>query len=448
MKTEDRRCLFLLPSISRHLLTVFIFSGYVLLFGWLIVRVPFFRNSGFSWQLLLLVFAIRLLAAGSYGLFFAGLPDFPKNADTWRIFLVSVEEKKWLLRDPYGFFAELVAPRYSHDAGPLATHHSYLNDFKENLLVKISAIFNLFSGSRYYVNLVLFNFLTLFGGVALARVWKQVFPQAGQFLVLAATLLVPSVLFWCSGFHKEGFLLHAAGWIFWIAWQYFNDRKITLGRVAGLLFSLALLFFFRNFMVLVLLLALGAWGLAQQWPRRSSLLVPVFLLLLVAGFFTVGKIAPALQLPQGFAQRQQEFLQMKGQSVLPTPVLQPTPAGFWHNLPSAFNHAFLRPYLWEANKLTYIPAALEMAAWWLLVLMALYGMRRKQITGLHPKGRYAIMAALLFVLAGWLIIGYTIPFLAAVVRYKSIFWPFILPPVLLAVVSNYGVKKKEMIQKT
>ena len=56
------------------------------------------------------------------------------------------------------------------------TTDSYWNDLKGNVFIKILSVFNIFSFGNYYINVIFYSFITLFGPIAIYRVMTDVFP--------------------------------------------------------------------------------------------------------------------------------------------------------------------------------------------------------------------------------------------------------------------------------
>jgi hypothetical protein len=109
--------------------------------------------------------------------------------------------------------------------------------------------------------------------------------------------------------------------------------------------------------------------------------------------------------------------------------LEPTAIGVAKALPAALNHTLVRPYVWEFSKLTYLPAIAEVLLFWLLVLMLLVRLRRKKA---EPFLAWEA-GAFVVVIGAYLLIGYTVPYLAAIIRYKAVLWPLIMPALILRV---------------
>jgi len=128
------------------------------------------------------------------------------GSDTWRYFNESLKETDWLLRQPAAFVKDIFSSGYNAQSNLFTGKNSYWNDLKSNVIIKLMAVMNVFTLRHYYANVVLFNFLFFFGPVALYRVAIKKF-TANKFFLIAAVFCIPSFLFWCSGAHKDGFIV-------------------------------------------------------------------------------------------------------------------------------------------------------------------------------------------------------------------------------------------------
>jgi hypothetical protein len=119
------------------------------------------------------------------------------------------------------------------------------------------------------------------------------------------------------------------------------------------------------------------------------------------------------------------FQILRGNSRLYLPVLTPDLSSFLHILPTAFLNGFFEPLPGSGGQLIYIAFSIELIPIWLLLFYALIHLLRSR---LRLNG-FALFC-LVFSLTGLLLIGYIIPFAGAIVRYRSIYLPFLLAPAL------------------
>jgi len=105
--------------------------------------------------------------------------------------------------------------------------------------------------------------------------------------------------------------------------------------------------------------------------------------------------------------------------------LKPNITSFLFNLPQALNHSFLRPYLFEFKSISVNLTAVEILMYEFLIILFFFYRKRKSVN-IHWFNVFGIS----MILHLFLIIGYTIPNIGAIVRYRSIYWIFLITPVL------------------
>jgi hypothetical protein len=122
--------------------------------------------------------------------------------------------------------------------------------------------------------------------------------------------------------------------------------------------------------------------------------------------------------PRKISDRQEDFFRLKGGSKVRLDTLTSNPSSYIKVLPQALNHVLLRPYPGEQSSLLFRIAAWE--TWFILAMLLLAVLYPSPTTVVVLKMPF-IAAVLCYVLSNYLLIGYTIPFLGAIVRYRIIF---------------------------
>ncbi|MCW3111131.1 MAG: hypothetical protein JWQ09_5637 [Segetibacter sp.] len=398
-----------------------LFIFYLIVFSFIISIVPFFKNSGIGRGVLITLFCIKVLAGIAYGKFYT-LPKYYANSDTWRFYRLSLEETKWLLKDPFSFIKDLFQYGYNTTGNIFSSENTYWNDLKSNLPVKIMAIFNLLTHNSYYMNIILFNFLFLFGLVALFKVLSLIFP-AKKWIITCGVFLLPSTLFWCSGIHKDGLILSAIGITIYCCYCIFK-RRFTLKYLLLILLSFILIFSLRNYILFALLAAIFCWLLAEKYPTKKNIIFFGIYFTGIICFFIIPHIFPSINLPLYISIKQQEFLQLSAGSEVKTDLLQPTLAGFISFLPHALDMAFFRPHITEVKNFSYIPAIAENLLLIILIIISVFHINK------YNKIPPFVMCLFAFSISILLICGYTIPFTGAIVRYRSLVLPLLITPLL------------------
>jgi len=407
------------------LLYLLIFTGYLLLSVVAVLRSRFVRASRISPKLLVALLLLKIAAGLAIGRYY----EFQQNADSWGYHEDALVEYRLLAASPREYLLNLFQSGYSRGyGGILSTHDSFWNDLKNNSMVKAVSVLHIFSGGRYYVNVVLFNTLVFFGLVALYRLFREVFPQRHRVLLLPVFLL-PSTLLFGSLIHKDGLVLAMLGFVCFLFNRVCKKSGKVWLDVILILFFLTVLFILRNYVVAVLLPALFAWYVASV-KKGSGLrwgLTAFSLLFLV--FFFSRNIDSRADFLQYTAQKQHDFMALeKGNTTLALHRLDANPISFIRNFPEAFINGLVRP-VWGDTVLSkaLVPFVLETSiCWGLLVLTIFFRIRR------NPLGIPFIFPLLFFAFFLCLFTGYIVPVLGAIVRYRSDYLPFLVAPLIAA----------------
>ncbi len=419
-------------SLIEQLLLLF----YLLLGWWAVPKFSFVKKANLSllqlrWLLFFKLFVglILLIYVTSSG----KSPDYIKFNDTGK------EEYLVLIHTPHLFLQDLMIDAREYGLGRLfETDYSFWGYLRFNLLFKLLAILDIFTLGNFYINTFLFCFATFFANIALYRVYQSIFKER-KALVLISTFFIPSSLVFTTCIHKDGVVFIALSAIVFILFKFsqqFSTSKITppihLSFRQSFYYSLilalafAMIFLIRNYVLVALVPALIAWWLSNRLPIKKiwTFLYSYFTficLFCIATFFS-----GSANLANIIINRREDFAKLRiGYTNIQMNNLQPNLKSFWYNLPQAINHALLRPYLWEFSRWDVFLTALE-PFWYSIIFIAFLFWGNKKI--------YASSGFLLFGLFFFgsmiLVIGYTIPNIGAIVRYRSIFWVFLICPLL------------------
>ena len=400
-----------------------LFLFYCFVFCWLITRIRFFKQSGLSNRTLITLFIIRIftLIVGCY----LNLYYFPVS-DSVVFHKMGIDEFHLLFQNPHEYFVNIFHANSSESYSRLLDDSkSYWNDLRNNLLAKMLSVFDLFSFKSFLINTLFFNFLVFFGVVALYKVFIKIFPTISIQLIICIFLL-PSALFFSAMIHRDGLILLSLSMIIYHLYFMMNEHQFSWEKTGIVLLFLILIFLLRNFVVICLIPALLSWLIAQKFPRRtfiSFLSVYVFITIL---FFCSSYISPRASLPQYVSSKQSSFIEVgkAGGSTINIKPLYPSFKSFVSNAPQALNHALMRPYITEADSFLYVPFVIEIIIVEFLFVLFLFFRRKKRTV--NPLIYFCIF----FSLTIFLVIGYTVPVIGAIVRYRSIYLIFLMLPVI------------------
>jgi hypothetical protein len=225
--------------------------------------------------------------------------------------------------------------------------------------------------------------------------------------------------------HRDGLLFLAISMVVYHL-HFFRKKGKALKKIAIVFLFLLLIFCLRNFVFLLLIPALVAWRLAEKFPKKTLLIFVTTYCLGMLLFFLSGFISAKIDFPAYVAKRQESFIEIgkQGTSTIKVDALQPSFRGFIKNAPQAFDLAFLRPYLSKINQLFFAPFALEILfTQILLVLLLIF---HKKLIEIQPIIYFSLFFSISVVMIG----GYVVPIIGAIVRYRSIYFVFMMIPVV------------------
>lgn len=386
---------------------------------------------------------------GWIGTYYGGLAQM---YDTWTYHINSIHEYQLLFNDPHEYFTNLFRDPYEGGVSNfLGTTDSYWNDLKGNLFIKVLSVFNVLSFGHYYVNVIFYAFITLYGAIAIYRVMIDVFPGR-KLAILAATFLVPSFIYWTSGIHKEGLIFTGISLIIYCVYFGLKEKKLGYKKAVCLLVGLLLILTLRNFLIVILVPAILVWLIANRWPKHGLAIFGSLYFLFAILFFTARYLHPRLDFPQTVVTKQQEFKQLAaGGSTIPMNDLEPTVISFIKNTPQAINLSAIRPYPSDVRHILTLAAAIEINILLLLFILFLFC----RINGHDLIARNFLYFCVFFSMTLLLAIGFSVNNLGAIVRYRSVIMPLLVIPMVAQIdwarlggIFTNNIKKRNNIKNS
>ncbi len=400
-----------------------LFCTYLILLCWLLTKIKFIQQTGLGNRAIIILFLLRVLAGLANG--WLNLYHYAIS-DSVGFHAEGVTEYHLLFTNTKEYFLNLFANNIHNSYGAIFdTTDSFWNNLRSNIIIKLLSVFNILSNCNYFINILFYNFLVFFGSVSLYKIFIQIYTDRKKVLMITLFLL-PSFLYFTSGIHRDGLIFIALAFVSLNMFNVLKEEKVNMRRVLYILINLVLIFLMRNFVFITILPALTAWIIAE---KKTRYIFPLFIIVytfFIVTFFSLKYIHPKLDLPQYVSARQMAFIELgkTGTSAININPLFPDFRSFFNNTPQALNHALMRPYLLENKNILYLPAAAEILFYEILFLLyILFPVKR-------PRHYGFIYYCIFFVLSMYLLIGYTIPILGALVRYRSIYLPFLITPMV------------------
>lgn len=398
------------------------FILYMILIFWAIPKIAFISHTQLQNREIKFLLVFKILASIVCAYYFVRT-----NADYLRLNFQGLLQYNLLLSNPRLFFTDFSSDINAYGLGRLfETQDSFWGYLRFNLLFKLIAILNLVTKGNFYFNTVIFSSIVFFGHIAFYRIYNEIYP-GNKRKILAVAFCLPSVLLYTSCVHKDGIIFLSIAIISYIFHRYLSSsRSVGIKYLLALLIATLSIFLFRNYIVVAIVPAMLTALLCKMliYKKRYIILLAYSFFFLV--FFVSGFSDSTVNLPAAVVQRKADFSALAvGNTNIKMTALYPTPQSFITNLPQAINHYLFRPYLWEFPQLSVLLTAIELFVYQLLILAFIF-YRKKSTAPVHTFNIFG----LLFVFNMMLIIGYTIPNVGAIVRYRSIFWVFIICPVI------------------
>ncbi|MES2775245.1 MAG: hypothetical protein V4722_13740 [Bacteroidota bacterium] len=387
------------------------------LLAFVLTRMRWLQRAGFTKKFVVFFFVAKCFAGFAYN--WVALHYIPNRGDIWPFYEDGVYLYQTFLQSPSAFFDTLSQSFRYDDLNALSSDSSLARSAFE-IIKLFHFLLNFLSFGSLAGNTVIFNFIAV---LCFFYCWKFFREQLGSQGIIAGLIffLLPSIFFYSSGILKEGLVICLLCLLIPLSHKLLAGRFSFKTLAKGLL-ALLLLFALKFFVAGLWVFATVVWGLMLAFPRRQWLVLLVSLGAAVLVFFYSHQLLPSLNFPEYLVQRQQEFLALPAASAMPVKVLEPEPLSFVKALPSALNNTLFKPLPGEGGKAMYLAFTAEMLLFWLGMIYIIW--RRKKGSLSPNRSAFAAMA-LLFGLLNLLIIGLIVPNIGAMVRYRSIFFPFL-----------------------
>ena len=427
-------------EIPSNLWNYGLFLGYFIVFALCICKIPSLRVSSLNYWKNLGLFSIKVLGALSLVWVYTYYYPNRETADIFKHFDDAMQFYKQVynvsVSDYFQFlFGQKVDTPEMNEA---IVHTKYwlrqteIGTIGDNhVLIKIHAFILLFSHGYYPIHLLFFAFFAYLGCLVFYRFIAQIFTP--NKLVLIGIFLTPSVLFFCSGTLKETVILVLT--ILLITSSYYLLHKNKLIHLLIIIISTYFLSILKIYVLLALFpgllsFVLFSWWKTKNWWLYSSIIHLTYLLLL----FTVTSI----DFMGNLQFKQQDLLlvaqEMHAGSKIELPLLDNHVTTYIRMIPNALKNVFLLPTPFSATNLWMWLSILE--NYCLLVLLVL-GLTKFKHTNRTQRHYLTLIFSFSVLLA--LFIGWTVPIVGAIVRYKVILVGLVIP----SVIALWKIRKTE-----
>lgn len=324
----------------------------------------------------------------------------------------------------------------------------FYRDMSSYFVIRIAALFDLFTFSTYSATAVLFATFSFSGIWALYQVFYRKFNEL-HFQLAIAVFFIPTVFFWGSGIYKDTITLGALGWVTYSTNKLLLEKNIRLIYVLIFLISAYIIFEIKIYILLCLLPAVIIWVFAAYFDKIGSsiskiLLAPLAIsITLLLGYFAVLNVAKndtryaVDKIAETARITAHDLAYWTGRgagSTYDLGQLDGTFLSMFKLAPAAINASLFRPYLWEVSNPLMALSAFES---FLVTLFTLYILYRTKIIGIFRKSTQPIVLfCLVFSIVFAFAVGVSTFNFGTLSRYKIPLMPFFLSALLMILYQN------------
>jgi hypothetical protein len=431
-------------SMTGYWLTTFLYFSLFLFF---LYKIGLHKKISADFRWVAIAFFVKVLCGIAYGYFdaYSG-----RGGDSMNYFW----DANWIFKafhqHPLAFWHMLTG---INDRAPLYEKEYYhylitwkVNDFDyffndSRTLVRIHLLIRLFSFGNYTVHVVVITFLSFIGQLLLIRTFQKIIPGATNFLFLLLCFL-PTSLIWFSGTMKEPIVIFGLGILLYHL-QKCLEHGITLRLMFIVLSSILLILAMRFYLLVCLAPGMVLLFWLYRHPAKPLLKVAVvagaFLLCALSFdyFATDYKISNILYDQQmNYVKKEQYY--HPGKKVDYTQ-MDATITGMIRLSPQAFFKTLLAPAQPFQNNPYRLLFFLENCLLCVVTVWAIFHFT-KPTPGALPWMLFCIFAVVLL----YVLIGLTVPFEGAMVRFRSVVYPFLV--FILAGIVKTGSMQKLQIK--
>ena len=402
--------------------------SYILILSAFIYKSKYFSIEGINKPIILFFFFLKLGAAFVY----IQLHLNVLNGGDIETFIRESEILFSSFREDPRFFWQLTLglndfrPEPPH-LMPYIDEMAYWYDQSNYLVVRINALIRLISFGNWNVNAIFFVFLSFVGLFGIFRFLSDYFHDNWQYILLIILFIIPSVIFWYSGIHKESIVIFSIG----IVLNSYRNIKINRRKPISyflILFGLLMMFLIRSYVFGAFVISFTALVLSRKISIKPVFVYLGTSVLYVSIAILIGQVKPSIDPLNEMIVRQQVFLEAEGRTTYEIPLLEKSLTSVVKNTPNAFLNIIQRPLIKDCQKSTFW-CYIAMIESYIILFIILIGLWK--LDWINIWNNSPVLFCLTFSLITLLIIGLIVNNAGALVRYKSIAIPFLLIGLIL-----------------
>lgn len=335
----------------------------------------------------------------------------------------------------------------------------FYTDPDSYFVIRVAALFDLFTFSSYSATACLFAILSFSGAWALFLTFYRIRPDLHRLIALA-TLFIPSVIFWGSGLLKDTLTLAALGMLTFSIHELFGQKRMSIRNVLLFVVSAWVIFSVKKYILMSFAPAVILWLYLDQLMRiRSHMLRLMLIPIILAGIVASGYYALVLvgaDDPQYSLDRIAITAQITAHdigfytgrdagSTYSLGELDGTFTGMISKAPQAIVVSLFRPWLWEVKNPLMMLSALESFLFLIITLRVVLGKPLLMWRALSsPVVVFCLVFSLIFAFA----VGVSTFNFGTLARYKIPLLPFYCLALIFTFHQEKRERNREVLEET
>lgn len=330
----------------------------------------------------------------------------------------------------------------------------FFTDPSAFFIIRLAAIFDLFTFSSYTGTAICFAVLSFVGMWMFFLTFYRRYPSLHGKIALA-TFFIPSVFFWGSGLLKDTLMIGCLGIATFEIDRLFFRRKISIPHLTILFVSIWCIFSVKKFLLQAFIPSALLWIYLGNLKLIPSLLVRVMVFPIMVALSIVSIYYTVVKVGEGDRKYAVENIAKTAQitaydiryhtgkdagSGYTLGVLDGTFGSLLSLAPQAINVSLFRPYLWEVTNPFMLLSAIESLVFFVLTIFLFlkYGFSLLRSFS-NPDVSFSIVFSLIFAFA----VGVSSFNFGTLARYKIPLMPFYAMALILMFYENRSKKTDE-----
>lgn len=414
-----------------HIFSYFLLLLYIIIIVFIIKKLKFYSSKTISKKSIILFAIFKMFA----GVLYIYINKYHNNGgDIFEYFKDCNVIFNQLKESPIYYFRLVFLPNnvsIPYDLKPMIYEMGFWNDTGAYMMVRFNALIRLFSFGNFYIHGVFSGIFSFIGSFLIFKLFEQ--KLNANKIVLYSFFLTPTLLFWTSGIHKESISIFALGLILYHFFKLIDNHK-NLKHLIFFSIGMILFFFTRNYMLLALIPSLLAYTIHKKL-NISFRYSTTFSVLLIITFLNFAKI-PSYN-KTGFEviiEKRQQFEDLKyGNTAIVLDEINPNFFSLIKNSPKALFNTTARPHFGEIKNKFLLFASIESFALVVLIFLAIISFPK-----LNLEEKNIVIFMLIYSISLLLIIGWIVPNVGAIIRYRSLALITLVPTLIFTTSKYYG----------